>query len=252
MILSLTHNAYVEAGTMHLRQSSIFLLVVAALTLSGCNQPFNGALNGVPNFPTAGILPVDAQQIVGNASTSATTPLMAVPAECQAVINYEDNISGGPPLPSANPAVQPAINPITDDKTYAKMRDNCIYLYIGAIDHQYGAYKSGLMRFVNGATWSADSLATIASGAGAALGGTTGQILAGIASGIGALKTTTNADLLYKNSITAIINQTGRSSWTSSSSRWVPTRARLTVQQGVAIRRATKLRQYPVSPTPRR
>jgi hypothetical protein len=205
-------------------------LAFTLLVLPGCNQM---ALNGQPDFPTAGMLTPASGQIVTAArapSTAAFTP----PLDCQAVIVAEDALSssiataaalvptaspapaapplapGGAPAP-ASPA--PMVGSTTAVKLtfgspdYLRLRNNCIESYIGAIDYQYAQYKAQTIKLTGGLTAAADSTSTILSAASAGVGGTTGQILSGLAAAIGTVKGSISQDVLYNNSIVTVIMQ---------------------------------------------
>jgi hypothetical protein len=91
------------------------------------------------------------------------------------------------------------------DPSYAIARNNCIFEFLGAIDYQYNLYKEQVFKLANGLNASADTLTTVLSAGATGVGGATGQILSGIATGIGTLKGTMNQDVLYNQTITAII-----------------------------------------------
>jgi hypothetical protein len=90
---------------------------------------------------------------------------------------------------------------------YATLRNNCISDYIGAIDNQYREYEKDLIKSTSAAAAVADTAGTALSAGAAAIGGTTAQILSGISASLGTLRGSLSADILYSNSIIAIIAQ---------------------------------------------
>ena len=76
-----------------------------------------------------------------------------------------------------------------------------------AIDYQYSLYKEQVFKLANGLNASADTLTTVLSAGATGVGGPTARILSGIAASIGTLKGTMNQDVLYNQTITAIISK---------------------------------------------
>ena len=158
---------------------------LALLVLSGCN---NAALQGRPDFPNAGMLPPEGQVITTAAQTAPTAGLdWGHSANCNAAIAAD------------NRGILPS------DRTYVVTRNNCIYEFLGAIDYQYDLYKEQVFKLANGLNASADTLTTVLSAGATGVAGNAGRILSGIAAGIGTLKGTINQDVLYNQTITAII-----------------------------------------------
>lgn len=158
---------------------------LAVLVLSGCN---NAALQGRPDFPNAGMLPPEGQLITAAAQSAPSAGFdWAHSANCAAAIAADNRGS----LPG--------------DPTYVVARNNCIYEFLGAIDYQYDLYKEQVFKLANGLNASADTLTTVLSAGATGVAGNAGRILSGIAAGIGTLKGTIAQDVLYNQTITAII-----------------------------------------------
>jgi hypothetical protein len=104
---------------MHILNRCAILITAAALTLTACQQ----ILTGHPDFPTAGMLPTDGQRIVA-ASSNSPAPLFALPAACQKVIAVEDGKTADLDGPL----------PVLGSVQYVQMKNNCIEIYLGAID----------------------------------------------------------------------------------------------------------------------
>lgn len=137
------------------------------------------------------MLPPDAQLITRAAATQplATEIDWKTLPNCKAAIDTDNTGTG-------------LSNPI-----YQTKRNNCIEQFVGAIDYQYGLYKELVFKLTNGAIASTDALSTVLSAGAAGVGGTAARILSGIVAGIGTLKGQLNQDLLYNQTITAIISQ---------------------------------------------
>jgi len=167
-------------------RNGVALPIACALLLSACTH-FHAALEGRPDFPDAGMLPPETQNITAAAAASAPSFNWGSSINCNTAIGWD------------NKGVLPA------DPTYMVARNNCIDEFIGAIDYQYDLYKEEVFKLANGVNASSDALGTILSAGAAAAGGSTGQILSGITAGIGTLKGNLNQDILYNQTITAII-----------------------------------------------
>lgn len=157
------------------------------LLLSACTH-FGAAVRGEPDFPSAGMLPPETQVITAAAQNAPAAGFdWSHSTNCNAAIQKD------------NSGILPT------DPIYRVERNNCIEEFIGAIDYQYNAYKEEVFRLANGINASTDALGTILSAGAAAAGGSTGQILSGITAGMGTLKGNLNQDVLYNQTITAII-----------------------------------------------
>ncbi len=162
--------------------------IAGLLLLSACSH-FGAALQGRPDFPDAGMLPPETQKITA-AAAGGSKPIgfdWINSANCSAAI-AKDNVGV-----------------LSSDPAYLVARNNCIQEFVGAIDYQYNLYKEQVFKLANGLNASSDALGTILSAGAAAAGGSTGQILSGITAGIGTLKGNLNQDVLYNQTITAII-----------------------------------------------
>jgi hypothetical protein len=152
------------------------------LALTGC-----AAFQGRPDFPNAGMLPPETQKITAAAASPSIVFDWSGSSNCSAAINKD------------NQGFLPT------DPTYQVERNNCIYEFLGAIDYQYNLYKEEVFKLTNGLNASADTLQTVLSAGATGVAGPTGQILSGIAASLGTLKGTINQDVLYSQTITAII-----------------------------------------------
>lgn len=160
-------------------------LGLCVLLLTGCNST---ALQGRPDFPNAGMLPPEGQVITAAAQAAPSIGFdWTHSANCSVAIADD------------NKGVLPA------DPTYAVARNNCIYEFLGAIDYQYDLYKEDVFKLANGLNASADTVTTVLSAGAAGVAGNAGRILSGISAGIGTLKGTISQDVLYNQTITAII-----------------------------------------------
>lgn len=163
------------------------LPLVCALLLGGCGH-FGAAIRGEPDFPEAGMLPPETQVITAAAQNAPSAGFdWSHSTNCNAAIQKD------------NQGILPT------DPIYRVARNNCIEEFIGAIDYQYNAYKEEVFKLANGINASTDAMGTILSAGAAAAGGSTGRILSGITAGMGTLKGNLNQDVLYNQTITAII-----------------------------------------------
>lgn len=153
------------------------------VSLAGCT-----AMHGRPDFPNAGMLPPQTQMITNAATLSPPAFDWTRSSNCNAAIAADDH--GIPPNDARYPLTA---------------RNNCIEEFLGAIDFQYNIYKEDVFKLANGLNASADTAGPIISAAAAGVGGSTGQILSGIASGLGTLKGAISQDVLYNQTIVAII-----------------------------------------------
>lgn len=161
--------------------------LACALALSACSH-FGAAIRGQPDFPEAGMLPPETQVITAAAQNAPS-----------AGFNWANSTNCNAAIQKDNQGVLPT------DPIYRVARNNCIEEFIGAIDYQYNIYKEEVFKLANGLNASTDALGTILSAGAAASGGSTGRILSGITAGLGTLKGNLNQDVLYNQTITAII-----------------------------------------------
>jgi hypothetical protein len=178
-----------------------------ALWLSGC-ATWRDISNGEPALPGPIMLTPDSQAIV----QAANVPLAPgapppVPLNCQAVIQFEDRY----PVPPSGVIVQDSKDPknsiTVSIDNYVTLRNNCISEFIGAIDNQYREYRIELVHLSGGLTAFADTATAVLSAAAAGVGGSTAQVLSGIAAAIAGGKSAINTDVLRSNSILAVIAQ---------------------------------------------
>jgi hypothetical protein len=165
-------------------RNQVAIVGICLMALTGCQT---AAMQGRPDFPAAGMLPPETQKITGAAAASPAGFDWSTSSNCNAAITKDNQ------------------GVLSTDPTYQVQRNNCIEEFIGAIDFLYNIYKEQVFKLANGLNATADTVQPIISAAAAGVGGSTAQILSGIAAGIGTLKGAINQDVLYNQTIVAII-----------------------------------------------
>lgn len=179
------------------------IIVPFAVLLGGCNH-FPTPLSGAPGLDVEAVVtPASAKLLV------PSPPLPAFPDDCQRAIDWENSFSAagngklmGLMTIGAGPAsLQP-------EDVFERYRNNCISIYMAAIDASYEQYKRDSIGLVGNLTAGADFTQTALSAASTAVGGVGAKtLLSGIATAVGTAKTQISADVLYNTSIQAAFAQ---------------------------------------------
>jgi hypothetical protein len=188
---------------MHIRLLAAILLPIAGL-LGACNH-FPTPLSGAPGL--------DAAVVVTPPSAALLTALPggALQPDCQRAINWEETFTSdanGNMTGDINIAGTGTQYPPQNENVFERYRDNCISIYMAAIDLSYEQYKRDSISLVGNLDAGADFVQTALSAASTAVGAAgTKTLLSALATGVGTSKTTISADVLYNNSILAVFAQ---------------------------------------------
>jgi len=183
-----------------------WLPLALALVVGGCNS-FQDIQNGEPALPGPVMLTPDAQSLVQAANAPLPPGAMPpIPRTCAAVIKFEDSYPVTPGVQAQDNA-KDQVPAVVNINNYTTLRNNCISDYIQVIDNQYREYRIELVHLTGGGTAIADTLTGVLSAAASGVGGSTARILSGITAAIAAGKQAINTDVLYNNSVLAVIAQ---------------------------------------------
>lgn len=186
---------------MHIRLLAAVLLPIAG-SLGACNH-FPTPLSGAPGL--------DAAVVVTPSSAALLTALPggALPPDCRRAMHWEDTVtSDASGKLNGDISIDAEPPNLQGEEIFERYRDNCISIYMSAIDLSYEQYKRDSISLVGNLDAGADFVQTALSAASTAVGAAgTKTLLSALATGVGTSKTTISADVLYNNSILAVFAQ---------------------------------------------